>query len=117
MFSLGLAEGISDTECSYWISRGGGYNSRQAACITPHQCNLDRSASEVSFFCGGSVVFLLSARFCLLSDNWSNVLVCEISVFLSAWNGLVSPPQCLHWTDFEMNRLICGKTYPVEFSL
>ena len=51
MFSLGWLGGISDTECSYWVSCGGGYDVRQAS-------HLISVASEESFLCIGSVVSL-----------------------------------------------------------
>lgn len=61
-----------------------------------------------------SVVFLLSGCFCLLSDNWSNVLVCVISVSLPACNWLVSPPQHLYgltlmWSELDQVFLLKKK--------
>lgn len=102
VFSLGWVGGISDSERSYWVSCGGGCDVRQAAHITTHQCSQWRII-PLYWVCCISPKWLF---FCVLSDNWSNVLVCVISVSLPACNCLISPPQYLRGLTLKWNDLI-----------
>ena len=101
-FSLGWVGGINDSEHSYWVFCGGGYDVRQAARITPHHCGRWRIIL-LYWVCCISLKWLF---FCVLADNWSNVLACVISVSLPACNCLISPPQYLCGLTLKWNDLI-----------